>query len=305
MRNRQTKFGLGIAIATLCLGVGVAAFERQYFRPNRSFDPIIYKSRDGLCSVQPSGDVSAYCPGIFFEHPAISPDGNLIAAVERISSQGGPAANTRLVVADRRGVVVQSIASSDGFIRPVWAPDGQYLYAINYELRGAIGRWAWPSNKRIAIPIRDLDRGCNSIQGISFSASGHRAALLCDFRRIYIAATGSIDIQIQRLLSLSFTNVGFASWLSDDQLMTVARMEKGRAAKLWRIDVNTAATHAIDTPVLSFRDYVSVSPDKKSAVATARQLESNEWSLWRIDFDRLRTTRLTHGSEDVSPTWAH
>ena len=59
--------GLGIAIVAICLIGGVAANEYwNLLRPPRDFDPIVYKSRDGLCSVQPSRGTPHTAPIYFW-----------------------------------------------------------------------------------------------------------------------------------------------------------------------------------------------------------------------------------------------
>jgi len=317
MGNFAMKLGFGIAIAAICLIAGVAAFEIwPPLQLNRDFDPIIYASRDGLCSVQPSADTSPYCPGVFLKDPAASPDGRSIAAVRPIGTKGGPPPHTTIVVTDRRGVVVRSLTDSEDFIRPVWAPEGQHIFAISYALSEAVGRWTWPSGDKTTVPVRNLDDRCRSgaplspagrraaIQGMSPSPSGRKAALLCDFLWLYIADVEPDSIRIGRTLTLSFSYLALATWLDDERLLAVGRMTQGAPANLWEIDTNSGLAQMVRTPGLMLRDYVTIAPDRSAVVVTATQPNTREWSLWRVELNDSRTSRLTRGSEDVAPNWA-
>ena len=189
-----------IMASLLCAVAGVGFVATLNYGNARDFDPIVYASRDGLCSVGPISDAPPYCPGVFLQHPKYSPDGKLIVAVREIG--GG----TEVVVTNRRGDIVRSLIGSRDFIRPVWSPDGKHIWAISYDAGGLVGRWHWSSAQKevVAIDGRRIDCGIDrrpdsdrparsQIQSISFSPTGRKVALLCGFESIYVAPRNRQD----------------------------------------------------------------------------------------------------------------
>ena len=237
--------------------------------------------------------------------------------MRRSGTKGDAGQHSRIVVADRRGADVQTLIGSDDFTRPVWAADGDYLFAISYDLPAAIGRWSWSSGEKTIIPIRDLDANCDTargislyppglraaIQSISLSPSGRQAALLCSFQHIYIADVELDSVRILRMLPLSLSYVSIPGWLDDDRLLVVGRSERGAPAILWQIDVQSGFAQNISTSGLNLGDRLAISPDRRSIVVTATLSNAAVWSLWRVELHDGQSTRLTMGVEDTAPSW--
>lgn len=303
MKRRPITVAITLAVLVLVGSIAVTQWDRVRLR--RDFDSIVYSSRDGLCSIASSGNVAPYCPRIFLEDPVFSPNGKLIAAgrhIRGVDSNGSLYPN--IVVVSRRGLVVQSLAKSEEFVRPIWTPDGNHILAVKYDLRDAVGRWKWPAGDKTILPIDGLDSSCRFVQAVSLSPSGRQAAFLCDFNRIYVADVGQDRFRIRQALALPFSYLSIPHWVDEGALFAVARIGPGTPASLWQISTQSNAIQAIPTPGLDLRDYVAVSPDRGSVVVTAAQRGAPAWSLWRIDLADARPARLTHGDEDTAPTWS-
>ena len=292
-----------LAVGGLACAVFVAIRYFEDWRLTRDFDSIVYSSRDGLCSVRASGDEPPFCPHVFLSHPQFSPNGRLIAADRSTGTKDNP--GSVIVVANRRGAIVQRLAASEAFIRPAWGSDGKTVFAVSYWLPRAVARWSWPEGKKETVPILNLPDGPKHVQRISLSPSGRRAAVLWDnFDRIDVADAGTNAFTIRKALMLPFTYMSFPVWRDDDRLMLVARTERGQPAGLWEVTVETGEARKIEAAGLSLRDFAAISPDRRFAVVTARTLKGSDgWSLWRLDLGTGEVKKLTFGLEDVDPTW--
>jgi hypothetical protein len=297
-----------IAVAIMCLIGAVGAVALLYWtswRLTRDFGPIVYRGDDGLCSVQPVGHDPPFCPHVFLSSPNFSPDARLIAAERRIGGKDDPGPATEIVVADRRGAVVQRLRGSESFIRPVWSSDGRHVFGLSYALARAVARWSWPDGEKTVVQVHNLDADYVNVQGVSFSPSGRRAALLgYRFERVYLADVEPDGLRIQHRLSLPFHYVSFSTWLDEGRLLAIARTERGIPAGLWEITADGGTVRKIEASGLAFGGWLAVSPDRTSVVVTATQTGAPvAWSLWRVDLNSAEVMRLTKGREDTSPSW--
>src|ERR1700754_3776924 len=103
----------------------VAAVSVIWLRlpPARNLGSIVYSGRDGLCSIDYPSDMLSFCLNNSYDNPSFSPNGQLLAVVSDSTSWGGRA-SSRIVILNRSGGSIKSLAESDGFLRPVWSPDG-------------------------------------------------------------------------------------------------------------------------------------------------------------------------------------
>jgi Tol biopolymer transport system component len=292
-RSRIAIFGL-LALAVVS---GVVWLR---FSSAPDLGPIVYSSSGQLCSIDIQKDEKPSCYSSSLRHLSFSPDGRLLAA----STTPGDRIPSRIAVLDRSGALLGYLPGSDEFIRPVWSPDGNYVYAvINAHGHASVGRWRWPSGEKALLPVEDLPSGCRSIDSLSLSSAGDRAVLMCNFKQLYLAEVRSDLLRVERELAPQFSYVSLPRWFDKSQLLAVARIKKGEIANLWRIDSATGFAEIVPTPELALRDYVTVSPDGKSVVVTGSRLNSSIWRLWRIDLDDQKQTQLTTGTEDVAATW--
>jgi Tol biopolymer transport system component len=124
------------------------------------------------------------------------------------------------------------------------------------------------------------------------------------FDRIFVADVGQNVLSVRSALQLPFTYLTFAVWKDEDRFLTIARTKRGESAGLWEINANTSEARKIEVRGLGFRDFLSLSPDGTAVVATATELNGAlAWSIWRVDIGTGNVERLTHGREDVSPSW--
>jgi Tol biopolymer transport system component len=274
--------------------------------PAQDFGPIVYESRDGLCSIDPAGAGPPNCSKIFLHNPSYRLDGQFIAGAINICSKDGPPPCSKIVVRGRNGAQVADLTGSQDYHRPVWAPDGQSIYAISYHSPAAAGRWPWPVGQMAVVPVEGLEDDCRAIQSISLSLSGRRATLMCDFKRIYVADVLPNLFRVERPLALSFSYVTFPRWLDDERFLVFAKSQGDRLGKIWSVDAISGATSAVAIEGLYFRGDLTISPDRRSVLVTAMATSAKEiaWNVWRAEIDSGKTMRLTRGTEDLSPTWA-
>jgi Tol biopolymer transport system component len=267
------------------------------------FGPIVYSSRGALCSIDYPPERPPSCLNSSFDNPSFSPNGQSLAAVSTTTSLAGRP-SSKIVVFGRSGAPISSLSESDGFVRPVWSPDGNYIYAVVDTYRHvSVGRWRWPSGEKALLPVQNLEQSCNKIDSLSLSPAGDRAVLLCNFKQLYLAEVRSDLFRVERELPLQFSYVSLPTWLDESHLLVVARLRKGEIANLWRIDSATGPAEVVPTPELALQDYVTVSPDSKSVIVTGSRLHPLKWRLWRIDLSDKKQTELTSGDEDTAATW--
>ncbi len=226
----------------------------------------------------------------------------LVAVSVSTSWAGRP--SSKIVALGRSSAPIRSLSGSDGFVRPVWSPDGNYVYAVDANLHASVGRWRWPSGEKTLLPVQNLEQSCTKIDSLSLSPAGDRAVLLCNFRQLYLAEVCSDLVRVERELALQFPYVSLPKWFDEKHLLAVARLRKGVAANLWRIDTTTSFAEIVPTPDLALRDYVTVSPDNNSVIVTGSRSHPLKWRLWLIDMSDKTQTELTGGDEDTAATWA-
>lgn len=303
MRPRSFSPLIAIILITGAFFVGVIAIALSQSLV-RDFDPILYTSRSGLCSVPPLGEHTPYCPNVRLDQASFSPDGHLIAAVR------SSAVIPEIVITNRKGEILRSLPNSGGFIRPTWSPDGLYVLALSYDMPELIARWHPVDGPRYDIAVKGFDDNCKADEGrslyqsISVSPSGRKLALLCNFRRIFLANIEENVISIQHVSALPFSYFGLPTWLDEESLLVVARRRTGATANLWRLGSDLGSAELIPVLELSLRDYVAVSPDGRAVAVTGMLPGERKWSLWRVDLSSSVPERLTQGEEDTAPTWA-
>jgi Tol biopolymer transport system component len=295
-RSGVATFGLlALIAASGVVWLGLSSSE--------DLGPIVYSSSGQLCSIDIQKDGKPSCYGSSLRHLSFSPDGRLLAAYTTPSNP----IPSRIAILDRSGARLGYLPGSDDFIRPVWSPDGNYVYAVINALgHASVGRWRWPSGEKALVPVENLPSGCRGINSLSLSSAGDRAVLLCDFRQLYLAEVRSDLLRVERELAPQFSYVSSPTWFDKSHLLAVARMKKGEIANLWRIDSATGFAEIVPTPGLALQDYVTVSPDGKSVVVTGSRQTTPlvwRWGLWRIDLDDQKQTQLTGGTEDVAAAW--
>jgi hypothetical protein len=188
--------------------------------------------------------------------------------------------------------------------RPVWSPDGKYIYAINYKLR-AIERWDAYGRHKTALPVKGLGNQEDPIlvQPMSFSPSGKRAAMR-DATEMFIADVGNKAFTVQQFLARDFSYLEQSIWLDEDHLLFVGTRDGDSG--LWEIDLQSGELTKRGIDGLGVRDFMVLSPDAKSVIVTA-SMEGVEasWNLWQYSLETLQLTRLTikPSAEDIVLSW--
>src|SRR5262245_23049000 len=127
--------------------------------------PILFTSWGRLCSVR-IGDAKQVCLPKIGQYDDIvwSPDHKTLVTA------GG-------VLVDGAGKRIGRLNKWHA-IRPVWSPDGQHIFAIDYDIGSAVRRWDQRGGSATTIPVEGGVTTARRFQMVSFSPSGRRAALV-------------------------------------------------------------------------------------------------------------------------------
>ena len=273
-----------------------------------SLDEIIYIDDGQLCSTTIDGHNKPRCieSDNEYQFPAWHPDGNSIV----VESADSNDANV-LMLLGAEGKPLRQVEDSTGFTRPVWSPDGQYLYAINRKLGAAIGRWDSDGSNFRSIPVSGIpEQGAlgafESIQMISISPNGTTVAMLAEgFHHILVASEIDGNFQVTGQLPEGFASVGMSVWRDASHLLFVGNLDP-RRSELWKLNIQGGTTEKIEITGLHITDGLSLSPDKKSVVICGAEKGNKDvrWNLWRYSFASTELKRLTNGDEDSYPNWS-
>ncbi len=269
----------------------------------RDLDEIVYTSWGQLCSVSPGAKRNPNClrADIEFGSPRWNPSGDRIVA--EAGQHDGP---QRLVILNRQGDQIAVLKGSEGFIRPMWSPDGQYIYALSYALKHGLGRWQSSGGNFTSVPVVGFESNFDFLQMISFSPSGRLAALLVDkFDTILVAEVGGDSWLLKRSFPESFSYVSQSVWLDDERLLFVGKKGSTRG-ELWHLNLKDVSPKKVGIPGLWLRDSIELSPNRDSVVVCAvAPDQDSKWSLWQYSLDSGDAIRISGGSEDVNPSWRH
>ena len=254
--------------------------------------PILFTDWGRLCSIAVVDTVRVCLPETRELDDAVwSPDG------KRIITGGGAILND----AGRRTGTLRNYAG----IRPVWYPNGQYVFAIDYEVGSAVRRWDERGGSRKTIPVEGGEAAERRFQMLSFSPSGRRAALLTmQFREMVIADVEVNRLVVSRVAPVGFDYVSQAVWLNEDTVLFVGKRGSSPFGVLWRLSASTGAVDSVGIPGLALRDQIVVAPDRRSIVVTAASTHGEtRWNLWYYDLSSGVARRLTAGTEDIVRSW--
>jgi hypothetical protein len=262
--------------------------------------PIVFVSSGKLCSSSGTDDAHTACLDRReeFSSPSWRPDGS--GLVVEVGKHDGPHS---LVLLDRRGRTTATLDGSAEHIRPVWAPDGRHVFAIDYELGRAIARWDANGKSRTEIPVTGYADSAG-FQMIALSPSGRRAALLgMDFRQLVIVKVSDTQWVTERVAPSGFSFVSQSAWVDDERLIFVGEKD-GSRGELWELNVADGSVRRIGIDGLWLRDQMALSPGGDSVIVTATAVGAPlRWTLWRFEIATRMKSQLTTGIEDVDPTW--
>ena len=178
--------------------------------------------------------------------------------------------------------------------RPTFDPTGQFLYALNYSA----GIFRYSFKQRRWENVKVFGRDSLNPQGLSFSKSGHRAAISHGrFVGLLIADVSNDGLNIQREVLTDFESVISPRWLSDDVLVFAGRRKAGLQF-LWKLDLNSGAVEQLTSAPIAARDFLSLSRDGKTVVFTGtKDGEPLEWRLWETPTDKGAPKQLTTGGQ--------
>jgi Tol biopolymer transport system component len=294
-----TKFRVLVrALATLVLGTLLTdpAFSRELL-------PILYSSSGELCSVARDSSGAAVCApshGAYdVDSPSWQPNGRQI-----ISEQGREGGVHKLWLLDSNGHRLKSLAGSEGYMRPLWTPDGKRVIALRYGLGRAVGQWTADGSKRVTIPLVGFADRYHHLQFIAVSRSGKRTAIIVDdFKKMLLADVSDDQWTVTGMVPEDFAYVSGPVWRDDEHLVFAGSRVSQQPKGLWILDTTAGLVSAVPAGSLSIRDFVSMAPDVTALVVCAYGGGELKWSLWSVDLGSGEIQRLTFGIEDVTPSW--
>jgi Tol biopolymer transport system component len=281
------------AVTVLCLVSTQAGFAQ-------SLQGILYTSWGSLCGLAPAGGRPQCLKGRDeFDSPSWQPGGARIVA--EAGQHDGPHS---LVLLDRAGRQLRRLDGSSGYIRPTWTPDGQNIFAINYELGSAVARWDAKGTNKTTLRVVGGSEAGRRFQMISVSPSGNRAALLTmHFEEMILATISAGGLTAFATVPRDFSYVSQSVWRDEDHILFVGKRDS-RTADLWELSVSTGAVTKFGIDGLSLRDQIVISPDRQAVAVTAAENSGNgNWNVWSYSLSTQRKTRLTNGTEEIVASW--
>ncbi len=131
------------------------------------------------------------------------------------------------------------------------------------------------------------------------------------FNHMVIVDVGEKSMMALNVLPRGFRYVAQSAWLDEDHLLFIGKRGSDRG-ELWELDIRSGRVTRRGIDGLWLRDFVTLSPDRKSVVVTAMGENKNgtkndSWNVWLYSLETSRAVRLTTepGGEDVEPSWRH
>jgi len=191
----------------------------------------------------------------------------------------------------------------DSLYRPSFDPGGEFLYALNYST--GIFKYSLKARRWQPVPI-DGATDFNP-QGLAFSASGGHAAISPrDFKGLLIAKVEADGFRSVRTVLSDFDSCSSPQWINDDVIVFAGRKSAGLQF-IWKFHLKTGDLVQLTKSPVGTRDFLALSPDKKSVVFTATSANAEtDWRLWLLAFDGTAARQLTKGGElsgHLFPVW--
>ncbi len=273
------------------------------FGQDRTED-ILYTAGGQIFSVSPDGRRSAACSIFEADSPSWSPEGDKFAVGLGFGCcHKDP---RRLAVFDSRCVLLKELEKSEDSLRPVWTPDGRAVWAVSYELKGAVARWDSGGRRLSDMPVRGFEDRYKIFQMLAIHPGQKRVAILLDdFQEILIADIVNDVLIAKKIIPRGFSYVSGAVWIHDNCLLFIGK--KGtRRGELWETDAGNGSVKRIGIDKFWIRDYVAISPDRKFVVVCGSRDADGTYagnSLWKYSLITHELLKLTNGMEDVDPSW--
>jgi eukaryotic-like serine/threonine-protein kinase len=230
--------------------------------------------------------------------PAWSPDGKTIAGAVAVNT-------TEEEYQTIWGFQIESGAASpltsehwQVVGRMEWLADGSGLVMTAAEQGGGPEQQVW----YVAYPdgaARKVTNDLSDYRDLSVTSDSKTMIAVQSERKanIWIAQTADINHPTQ-LTSSNYDGLNGLSWTPDIKL--VYTLQAGGEQNLWRIDPNTNTPRQLTTHA-GINHQPVVAPDGRYIVFVSNR--SGRQHLWRIDADGQHPQELTHGSEDVTPSF--
>lgn len=242
-------------------------------------------------------------PGL--AHPAVSPDGRLIAF---LSHSNGIVARLQVCDLARRTMHPIPMSIPAGDFPLSWSTSGKTLLFLGGDLLG------WGADQRPFV-VRVTGSGLRQLAGTApwyydgaeLSPDGSRLALLLQWKYPHGREPEQLAVldlrtgKLERVAgSAQVAEIDAITWAPDGRTLALSAYRPNARGSLYLVDVRTKRL----TPVL-VRGPGAVdpawSPDGRSLAFVRRS--GRRHSIWLLDLRSKRTQQVTHGGDDLSPTW--
>lgn len=287
-----------LALTGLVLATGAGLF--WWAMPGAPLGEIVYIGSEGsLCSVPARGG-ERRCTGNWFSDPAWQPGAAHLAV--QAGQHGGP---RHLLILKADGGLTKKLSGSTGYMRPEWSADGRFLYALNYDLGPAVGRWNADGNGPVRLPLEGPLPAEVRVQFLAVSPGGTRAILLLNrFDTALLVRLEENRVAVERPILEDFHYIPHAAWPTDTRLLFIAAKNKGDRRALWEADVESGEWRRVGVPGLALGEFLTLSPDGRSVAVNATPAGGPlAWNLWRFDLESKTVTRLTHEGQAWASSW--
>lgn len=198
-------------------------------------------------------------------------------------------------------IKIPSSKTAEDLYRPVFDPEGKYLYALNYDL--GIYRYSLVDQKWGGVKIENAP-GLNP-QRLSFSPKGNRFAISpAHFDGFLIGEIIQGRFVVKEQILKKFNSCISANWIDENRIVFAGRKKEG-IQYLWIADLITGKVSQLTKGIPATRDFLSLSPDRLSVVFVGTDSDY-DWRIWSINLDGTDLKKLTKSDESsghLEPVW--
>ncbi|CAB5098419.1 hypothetical protein D3OALGA1CA_1266 [Olavius algarvensis associated proteobacterium Delta 3] len=197
--------------------------------------------------------------------------------------------------------IYNSTSSDDAIYRPKFHPNGEYVFAVNYDN----GIFIYSFSKNTWRKVKVDGKILNNAQGISFSRTGKRVAISTgSFWGFLIADVEKDSFTVKDFILEEFRSCTSAKWKDENTIIFVGRKKPG-LQYVWKYSIDEKDLIQLTNDPIGSRDFLTLSNDGKTIVFTGTD-KNFEWRLWKVSTNGNSLQKLTHGgnlSSHLSPVW--
>ena len=197
--------------------------------------------------------------------------------------------------------IYKSTSYDDVIYRPKFHPNGEHLFAVNYNN----GIFIYSFSKKTWNKVKVDGNSRYHAKGISFSRTGNKVAISTGSSWGFLIAEVENDrFTVKDFILEEFRSCTSARWQDDNTIIFAGRKKPGRQY-VWKYSIDDKDLIQLTNDPVGARDFLTLSKDGKTVVFTGTD-KNFEWRLWKISSNGNDLQKLTHGgnlSSHLSPVW--